>query len=144
MTDVRNADGLYELGEEDCWAMLERGALGRLAVAAAGVVDIFPVNYAVHGRRLLFKTSEGTKLAELTIHAQVAFEIDGADEQTAWSVVVKGAAALLERGADLDAVEQRPIVSWLPALKRRVVAIEPSVVTGRGFIRGSERDTEWY
>ena len=40
---------LYELTDDDCWALLERGALGRLAVTAAGVVDVFPVNYAVDG-----------------------------------------------------------------------------------------------
>lgn len=143
-TDALRADGLYELTEEDCWALLERGALGRLAATAAGKVDIFPVNYAVDGRRILFRTSEGAKLAELTVRAQVAFEIDGADEQTAWSVVVKGHAAPLEQRADLEAAERRAIVSWLPTLRSSIVAIRPTAVTGRGFVRSQGSDTDWY
>ena len=135
---------LYDLTEGDCWALLERSVLGRLAVTAAGVVDVFPVNFAVDGRRILFKTSEGTKLAELTVHEQVAFEIDGTDEETAWSVVVKGIAHPLEGSEELDAAERRQIVSWLPTRKSRVVAIEPIAVTGRGFLRGPEPDADWY
>jgi uncharacterized protein len=144
MHDTTPNGVLYELTEDDCWALLERGALGRLALTAAGVVDVFPVNYAVEGRRILFKTSEGTKLAELTVHEQVAFEIDGVDDQTAWSVVVKGVSRTLERPADLEAAGRHPIVSWLPTLKSRVVAIDPVAVSGRGFIRGPEPDPDWY
>jgi uncharacterized protein len=144
MHDTTPNGVLYELTEDDCWALLERGALGRLALTAAGVVDVFPVNYAVDGRRILFKTSEGTKLAELTVHEQVAFEIDGVDDQTAWSVVVKGVSRTLERPTDLEAAGRHPIVSWLPTLKSRVVAIDPVAVSGRGFIRGPEPDPDWY
>ena len=144
MVDTSPDSVLYELDVDDCWALLERGALGRLALTTAGVVDIFPVNYAVDGRRILFKTSEGTKLAELTVHDQVAFEIDGADDQTAWSVVVKGIARTLERRMDLDRAEQRRLVSWLPTVKTRLVEIDPLEVTGRAFVRGPEPDSEWY
>jgi nitroimidazol reductase NimA-like FMN-containing flavoprotein (pyridoxamine 5'-phosphate oxidase superfamily) len=144
MRDTAPNGVLYDLTEDDCWALLERAALGRLAVAAAGVVDVFPVNYAVEAGRILFKTSEGTKLASLTVHEQVAFEIDGADEQTAWSVVVKGIARVIDRSSDLEAVERHRIVSWLPTRKSRVVAIEPISVTGRGFLRGPDPDVDWY
>lgn len=144
MRDTTPDGVLHELTEDDCWALLERGALGRLALTAAGVVDVFPVNYAVDGRRILFKTSEGTKLAELTVHEQVAFEIDGFDEQTAWSVVVKGAAHPLERRAELEAAEQRHVPSWLPTVKSRIVVIDPEAVSGREFVRGPEPDGEWY
>src|SRR5579875_1889616 len=126
------ADGtLYELTEDDCWALLERERLGRLAVDAAGIVDLFPVNYAVDGRRILFKTSEGTKLASMTVSAHVAFEIDGTDEQTAWSVVVHGAAHPLDGSIERELSERRRIVSWLPTIKSRVVVLDPASATGR-------------
>lgn len=144
MRDTTPDGVLYELTEEDCWALLERGALGRLAVTAAGVVDVFPVNYAVDDRRILFKTSDGTKLASLTVHEQVAFEIDGVDDQTAWSVVVKGIAKPLDRPSERESAARDRIISWLPTLKSHVVAIEPIAVTGRGFLRGPEPDAEWY
>lgn len=136
------SDPLYELTEADCWALLERGALGRLAVAVGDLVDVFPVNYAVSDGRILFRTNEGTKLAALTINRHVAFEVDGVDEQTAWSVVVKGVARAIE-GFDEEA-DALPLVSWLPTPKTQVVRIEASEISGRGFVRGAEPETDWY
>jgi hypothetical protein len=142
-SEARSAP-LYDLPPDDCWALLARAALGRLAVAAGGTVDVFPVNYAVDGHRLLFRTNEGTRLAALVVDHEVAFEVDGTDEQNAWSVVVKGVAHPLD-AVDERLVGERPaIVSWLPAPRTRTVAIEPSAVTGRGFVRGAEPDADWY
>ena len=135
---------LYELTEDDCWALLERGALGRLAVAVRGSIDVFPVNYAVDRRRVLFKTNPGTKLAALTVNDAVAFEVDGFDEQTAWSVVVKGTAHALETMDEQLAAERLPIVSWAPSVKTRIIAIEPTSITGRGFVREPEPEADWY
>src|SRR5947209_14423580 len=104
MTTVTD-DSLQRLTEEDCWRLLERESFGRLGVVAAGEMEIFPVNYRATGRRLLFRTAEGTKLAALTVHDRVVFEIDGVDEATGWSVVVKGTAHTLERESDILAAE---------------------------------------
>jgi nitroimidazol reductase NimA-like FMN-containing flavoprotein (pyridoxamine 5'-phosphate oxidase superfamily) len=135
---------VHRLDAEECWALLERAALGRLAVAVKDLVDVYPVNYAVDGRRLYFKTTEGSKLAALVIRSQVAFEIDGIDDQTAWSVVVKGRARVIDQRDEQLAADRLPIVSWLPTVKRRTVVIEPVEVTGRAFLRGSEPDDDWY
>lgn len=143
MTDVRG-DQVYEMTEDECWALLERGALGRLATAVGELVDVFAVNYGVVDRRVLFKTDAGTKLASLTINAHVAFETDGFDERTAWSVVVKGVARVVEAAEERLEAERVPIVSWLPTQKTRIVAIEPTEITGRGFVRGPEPDPDWY
>jgi len=37
------------LSEEECWALLSRRELGRLALTVQGEPDIFPVNYVVDG-----------------------------------------------------------------------------------------------
>ena len=34
------------LSSDECWVLLESESFGRLAVAAAGEIEIFPVNYA--------------------------------------------------------------------------------------------------
>ena len=86
-----------ELSEEECWERLSANSLGRLATAVAGNPDIFPVNYYADGKSLLIRTAPGTKLLELTIHHDVAFEIDGYTDDEAWSVIVKGAASELEK-----------------------------------------------
>ena len=135
-------DAVRRLTEDDCWALLEGESLGRLGLVVAGDMEIFPVNYRVDDRRLLFRTAEGTKLAGLTIHDQVVFEVDGIDETSAWSVILKGTARALEHEAELLRAEQTAPRSWLPTVKTRFVEIRPSIISGRGFRRGPEPELD--
>ncbi|AWB89175.1 pyridoxamine 5'-phosphate oxidase family protein [Salinibacterium hongtaonis] len=128
------------LSTEECWDLLPASDLGRLAVSVGGAPDIFPVNYVVDGRSLLFRTAEGTKLLELTINSTVAFEADGWDDDTAWSVVVRGGARVLELQDEIFRADTLPLRPWTPTLKYRYVRITPDVVTGRRIIRGEEPD----
>jgi len=129
---------ITELSADECWDALSSRSLGRLAVTAAGTVDIFPVNYATRDRMLYFRTAPGTKLLELSINDHVAFEIDGATDEEAWSVVVKGRAERLELQSEIDAADTLPLTPWLPTLKYRWVRILPEEVTGRRFARAPE------
>lgn len=129
---------ITRIGDDETWDLLRATPLGRLAVAAGGELDIFPVNYVVDGSTLLFRTAPGTKLVELTARDTVAFEIDGWTERSAWSVVVKGTAARLEHQADIDRADALPLVPWVPTLKYQYVRIIPTLVSGRRFARGPE------
>ncbi len=129
---------ITQLSTDECWSMLHATALGRIAVSAAGSVDIFPLNYAVDERSIVFRTAPGTKLLELAINDHVAFEIDGHDEAEAWSVVVKGVAERVERQSEMDAAEELGLTPWIPTLKYRWVRIHPTEVTGLRFARGAE------
>jgi hypothetical protein len=71
-----NPHDLPRIDEQRCWDLLRSHPFGRLAVAAAGVIDIYPVNHGVLDRGLYFRTAEGTKLASVVIGRDVAFEID--------------------------------------------------------------------
>ncbi|GAA1974055.1 pyridoxamine 5'-phosphate oxidase family protein [Microbacterium pumilum] len=128
------------LGEEECWNLLARHELGRLALSPDGTPDIFPVNYVVDGPRVLFRTAPGSKLAELTVNPQVAFEVDEYDDSFAASVVLKGIAKRLELQRDIDAADTLPLVPWIPTLKYRWVQITPTAITGVRFERGAEPD----
>lgn len=129
---------ITELSPDECWAVLAEHSLGRLAVTAAGTVDIFPVNYAASDGMLFFRTAPGTKLLELAINDRVAFEIDGYTEAEAWSVVVKGRAERLELQSEIDEADRLPLAPWLPTLKYRWVRVIPVELTGRRFARGAE------
>ncbi|WP_193726447.1 pyridoxamine 5'-phosphate oxidase family protein [Protaetiibacter intestinalis] len=128
------------LDERECWELLELAPMGRIAIAVGGVIDIFPLNFAVHDGAVYFRTAPGTKLVELTIHPDVALEIDGWDEGEAFSVVVKGVAERLEHAAEIEEAERLPLTPWVPTLKYRWVRIRPGSVTGRRFRRGPEPD----
>lgn len=129
---------ITELTPDECWTVLGENSLGRLAVTAAGTVDIFPVNYATSDGMLYFRTAPGTKLLELAINDRVAFEIDGYTEVEAWSVVVKGRAERVELQSEIDAADRLPLNPWLPTLKYRWVRVIPVELTGRRFVRGAE------
>lgn len=130
------------LTEEQIWKLIEGTQHGRLVVTVAGEPDIFPVNYAVSNRRLYVRTAPGNKLAELTINSKVLFETDGILSDEAWSVVVRGAARVLETSAEIAAAESLGLKPWVPTLKDFYVEIEPASVSGRHFQFGEhpERD----
>jgi len=128
------------LSEEECWARIEAAPFGRIAVFAAGEVDIFPVNHVVDrdgpdGPAIVFRTAAGTKLLELTIHSHVAFEVDGFTDDEAFSVVAKGEARQLERQSEIEHAETLGVRPWAPEPKDRWVRIQATEVRGRGFRR---------
>jgi len=123
-----------ELDEESCWALLASAEVGRLAVATLNCPDVFPVNHAVDGRTVVFRTGPGTKLDAALSAPAVAFEVDGHDRQRgqAWSVVVKGVAREIPADHAASAISTRP-EPWQGGYKLRWIRIFPGEVTGRRF-----------
>jgi nitroimidazol reductase NimA-like FMN-containing flavoprotein (pyridoxamine 5'-phosphate oxidase superfamily) len=123
------------LSESECWDLLDLAAVGRLAVDIAGQPDIFPINFVVDDRGIVFRSAAGTKLAGAVLNEVVAFEIDGYEpgDRTAWSVVVKGNARQIERLQERFDAEDLPLFPWLAWDKPNFVRIEPTVVTGRRY-----------
>lgn len=135
---MNTSASVTELSEEECWAKLSANSLGRLATAVGSQVDIFPVNYFADGNTLLIRTAPGTKLLELTIHHDVAFEVDSYTDTEAWSVIVKGVATELESQTEIDEANRQPLAPWIPTLKYRYVRITPLSISGRHFRREPE------
>lgn len=139
-----HADGqpVLELDDEQSWRLLEGTKHGRLVVSVAGEPDIFPVNYVTSGRKLYLRTAPGNKLAQLTINSAVLFETDGILSEEAWSVVLRGKARVLSNSAELAAVEELGLKTWVPTLKDFYVEIEPTSVSGRHFQFGEQPERE--
>ena len=70
-------------------------ALGRLVTSVDGEPEIFPVNFVVQHRTVLFRTAEGTKLVSAAINNNVVFEADDHNVAEGWSVIVRGVARTL-------------------------------------------------
>lgn len=122
------------LTEAECWQLLDQEEFGRLAYHLAQEVHVVPVNYATDGPRVVFRTAEGSKLLGVVMNEDVAFEIDRVDDaaESAWSVVARGRARILEgdEARDADNLRLRP---WTSPDKHNVVAIDVEEVTGRRF-----------
>jgi len=117
---------------EECWEMLRTHEFGRLAFHLAGEVHLTPINYAVDGDTLLFRTAEGSKLLAVEMNPDVAFEIDEFDDEHATSVVLRGVARHLGE-AEEHRAENVPLRPWVPTLKYDVVEIRPTEISGRRF-----------
>jgi len=133
LTDPRN--GMQILDDDACWDLLRSQPVGRLAVAIAGEVEIFPINYLVHEGQIVFKSAQGSKLAALAANARVSFEIDGytPDSGEAWSVVIKGVAYELQRFSEIYEAEELPLFPWNASPKDFFVTIRPREMAGRRF-----------
>jgi nitroimidazol reductase NimA-like FMN-containing flavoprotein (pyridoxamine 5'-phosphate oxidase superfamily) len=137
MADVTDSP-VSQLSDEACWDLLKENTLGRLAVSAGGEIDIFPINYYADGHTILFRTAPGTKLVELTVNSNIAFEVDNYTDADARSVVVKGTARWLDTRAEIDEADKAPLTPWIPTLKYIFVRITPTSMSGRHFVRGPE------
>lgn len=128
------------LGEEECWDLLMGTTLGRLGLSFRGQPEVYPVNFLAHDHRILLRTVEGTKLAELTVNNKVALEADRRSAHSVWSVMVKGTARILETAEEIAEAERLPLRTWTAAVKTVFVEITPQEVTGRRIAIGPEPD----
>ncbi len=136
-TTHANVTGPVEfLSASECWRLLSSATLGRLAVSVQNQPEIFPVNFVAADGRILIHTAPGTKLVELLINDNVAFEADAVAVDEAWSVVAKGAARILDAVAEVDVADQLAVRSLMPSLKYIYIEIIPREITGRRFNPG--------
>jgi nitroimidazol reductase NimA-like FMN-containing flavoprotein (pyridoxamine 5'-phosphate oxidase superfamily) len=138
VTDEHHASldwaGLVILDEEECFDFLRAQPVGRLGFVDGGEPVILPVNYAVDGRLLVFRTGQGSKLASALMQQPVCMEIDSWDglEHTGWSVLAKGVADSVEDETAIARFNRLPVRPWSrPDLRGEWVQILVEEVSGR-------------
>jgi nitroimidazol reductase NimA-like FMN-containing flavoprotein (pyridoxamine 5'-phosphate oxidase superfamily) len=126
-------NGLVVLSRDECLALLRGSHLGRVAVSIDALPVILPVQYAVLGDDIVFRTGVGTKLDAALRGAVVAFEIDSVDPlyHRGWSVLVTGHSTEVIDPEELVRCELLPLQPWLPGSTDRFVKIEAAVISGR-------------
>lgn len=132
MALVDRRTGIEVIEERECLRLLDAEVIGRLAVLDGGSPLILPINYAMDGRHVVFRTAPGTKVDAKNRTA--CFEIDGHDDgqRIGWSVVIRGRleevtvhqADLFDRLADLP----QP---WARREKPHVMRLVPTSIHGR-------------
>lgn len=124
---------LEGLSPAECLRLLGTHAVGRVVYSVQAMPAVTPVNYAVDGHGIIFRTAAGSRLANATRNAVVAFEVDDIDEgrRTGWSVVVTGVATTIDEVSDLLRAEELGLTAWAPGDRRTFVRITPSFITGR-------------
>ena len=127
------------VSEEQCWKYLRGQLIGRLAIVVAGRPEIFPVNYAVGEKSIVFRTAPGSKLA-YGPGSVACFEIDGFDQHAreGWSVVAVGRLEEISDAGDARSLALRElrIDPLAPGARLHWIALHAEQVTGRYFASG--------
>lgn len=128
-------NGIEILSEDVCWERLRRTSIGRLGVNHDEQPAIYPINYAVDGASIVFRTRADSKISHAPMLERVAFEIDGfeAAHGAAWSVLIKGFGRFLDSAPEIEHADLLALQPWVGAERSAWLRIVPVEVTGRRF-----------
>lgn len=131
-TSASDAD-LLRMADLECWEVLRRHHLGRVGLIDHGAPMIFPVNYAVDGESVVFRTAPGTKLIAAGSARQAVFEVDEADEtfEVGLSVMIHGRLHEVTDAAERERLARLPIRPWAPGDRDHFVRVLPRWISGR-------------
>ena len=132
LRDVRTR--IEVLDRDRCLELLAAGSVGRVAVIAGREPVIFPVNYALHDGRLVFRTARGTKLQAVDWGTRASFEIDELDPvaREGWSVVAVGRAEEICSAREVAVVaEATGLETWATGPHDHWITVDPERLTGR-------------
>lgn len=129
---------IEELTEDECLRLIAAGGIGRIAFTSRYGPVVLPVNFKLHDKAVVFRTTEHGPLDEDLktgiegAEYNVAFEIDQLDFATrqGWSVLVQGPAHHVT-DADRAWAEEAGVESWVPGERELFVRIAPNRITGR-------------
>jgi nitroimidazol reductase NimA-like FMN-containing flavoprotein (pyridoxamine 5'-phosphate oxidase superfamily) len=143
---------LYDLSRAECFTLLHQHHVGRFVYADDLGPAAVPVNYALAGEQVVFRSETGAKVRDLD-GQRVALEADHIDtaNHAGWSVLLRGTAEVIEvsvEGGDgphsvpdvvrrLDGDLPLP---WKKGIHNIWVVITPSAVTGRHLADTTEED----
>ena len=139
MMGVMVTDRLEAIDAEACVEILRQHYIGRISVVVDGQPLIFPVNYAMDGQRVVFRSDACTKLFGAN-GKRVAFEIDSADavSHEGWSILVVGIAREETDRQRRRLLEQLPLRPWASGPKTHWMYIAPGAITGRRLVHLSD------
>jgi nitroimidazol reductase NimA-like FMN-containing flavoprotein (pyridoxamine 5'-phosphate oxidase superfamily) len=128
---------LRTLSPAECFDLLEPGGIGRVGFTSADGIMMLPVNFAVTGKTIIFRTAPDTLLA-LYADAQVSFEADRLDEalREGWSVLVHGHAHKVTDEREAKRLEDGThLEPWAGGARDVYVRITPTRISGRRIQR---------
>lgn len=124
--------GVEVIERRECLELLASDVVGRVAIVEGTGPLVLPVNYALYGEQVVFRTGPGSKLAA-SRGRQVCFEVDAFDRETrsGWSVVVRGRLEeVQEFDRSLAAIEHLA-EPWLGSEPPNIVRLVPAIISGR-------------
>lgn len=124
---------LEELDEERCRVLIGPGGVGRVVFVAERGPVAQPVNFAVRGGDVVFRTGSDAALLSALAASAVSFEVDHLDDALSegWSVLLTGTGEVVEETEELEQVRSLNIAPWAGGEHEVYVRIRPLQITGR-------------
>ncbi|MGC5014319.1 pyridoxamine 5'-phosphate oxidase family protein [Streptosporangium sp. DT93] len=131
------------LDRDECLRLITPGGVGRIAFEGAGGPVIQPVDYALHGSSLIFRTAFGGPLEESPhigrdgVETKIAFEADRIDDagREGWSVMVRGGIDHVSSDEDRAALAALGVRPWTDDGREPYLRISATEITGRRIRR---------
>ena len=122
--------------DDECVALLRAHRWGRLAVQVHDHPEVFPLNYAMDGPRIVFRIDRGAKLASLRQSHLASFQIDEVDEEKrrGWSVMAVGPISEAVDAADIRRLEDLGLESWVTSESVHWMQLSPHRLSGRRLV----------
>jgi nitroimidazol reductase NimA-like FMN-containing flavoprotein (pyridoxamine 5'-phosphate oxidase superfamily) len=124
---------LRVLSPQECLSLLEPGGLGRVGFTSGEGIVILPVNFAVQGSAIIFRTAPDTLLAAHG-NGPASFEADRVDEarREGWSVLVQGHAHVITSEREVQRLENGTrLEPWAGDARDVYVRITATRISGR-------------
>lgn len=127
------APRLDALDHQACFLLLATVPFGRVVATSGALPLVVPVNFALDGRVIVFRTAADGPLAAATRGAVVAFQADDIDTvaRTGWCVAVTGVAHTVVDESEALRMGQLGLEPWAPGQRDTYVRIVPGLVHGR-------------
>ena len=136
--------GLGVLSTRECFDRIARTAVGRIAFVSNGDPLILPVNHALDGDAVVFRSNAGSKLLAADTGSSIAFEVDGFEptRRNGWSVVIRGIAETVEDEQEIARLNEFGVEPWADGSDRAFwVRITTYGITGREIVHPTEPPT---
>lgn len=140
MPDVALSDfqpRLEILDDAECLQLLDREPVGRLALTAAALPVVLPVNFVLVDRTIVFASDPGLKLEAARQRSVACLEIDGFDRWShgGWSVLATGRMDLITDPTRLADARRLPLSPWALSDPQYYVELPIELLSGRRISR---------
>lgn len=126
--------GSWILDDQECWDLLGGASVGRVGFVHEGRVLIIPVNYRLHARTVIIRTSPTGVLSTLTDGRDgVAFEVDyhRGTGGAGWSVLMSGTIRGLTAAEFAELPKSGRVLPWAGGTRDHRLRFTPDEVSGR-------------
>jgi nitroimidazol reductase NimA-like FMN-containing flavoprotein (pyridoxamine 5'-phosphate oxidase superfamily) len=130
---------LSQLDEDECYRLISRGGIGRIAFSGRFGLTVLPVNYQLYDKTVVFRTAQDSPMGEdlrtdiANAEYKVAFEIDEINlaERGGWSVLIQGAAHHVDSESERESLLRAGVEPWPGGTREHFIRIIPTLITGR-------------